>query len=75
LTTQYRNPLLFTPARPVPRRLAVVGAGTIGPDIGYYFKSAWPALELVLVDVAAPALERARVRIAEYVDKGRSGAS
>ena len=71
MTTQYRNPLLFTPARPVPSRLAVVGAGTIGPDIGYYFKSAWPALELVLVDVAAPALERARVRIAEYVDKGR----
>ena len=25
----------------------------------------------MLVDVAAPALERARVRIAEYVDKGR----
>jgi enoyl-CoA hydratase/3-hydroxyacyl-CoA dehydrogenase len=71
LTAQYRNPLLLTPARPTPRKLAVVGAGTIGPDIGYYFKSAWPALELVLVDVAPAALERARERIAAYADKGR----
>jgi enoyl-CoA hydratase/3-hydroxyacyl-CoA dehydrogenase len=70
LTPQYSNPLLVAPRRPEPRRLGVVGAGTIGPDIGYYFKCAWPGLELVLVDVAASALERARTRFAEYVDKG-----
>jgi enoyl-CoA hydratase/3-hydroxyacyl-CoA dehydrogenase len=70
LTVQYSNPLLVAPRRPPPRRLGVVGTGTIGPDIGYYFKSAWPGLELVLVDVAPSALERARVRIADYVDKG-----
>jgi enoyl-CoA hydratase/3-hydroxyacyl-CoA dehydrogenase len=70
LTTQHRNPLLVAPRRPVPRKLAVVGAGTIGPDIGYYFKSAWPELELVLVDIAEAPLQRASTRLAEYVDKG-----
>jgi enoyl-CoA hydratase/3-hydroxyacyl-CoA dehydrogenase len=70
LIVQYSNPLLVAPRRPAPKRLGVVGAGTIGPDIGYYFKSAWPGLELVLVDVAGPALERARTRLAAYVEKG-----
>jgi len=31
-----RNPLLQAPERPMPARVAVIGAGTIGPDIGYY---------------------------------------
>ena len=70
LTRPYRNPLLVAPRRRLPHRLAVVGAGTIGPDIGYYFKSAWPGLELVLVDVADAPLERARTRLAEYTAKG-----
>ena len=34
------NPLLATPARALPRAVAIIGAGTIGPDIGYYLKSA-----------------------------------
>jgi enoyl-CoA hydratase / 3-hydroxyacyl-CoA dehydrogenase len=29
------NPLLEASSRPAPRRVAVIGAGTIGPDIGY----------------------------------------
>jgi enoyl-CoA hydratase/3-hydroxyacyl-CoA dehydrogenase len=63
------NPLLRTPVRPLPQRVAVIGAGTIGPDIGYYLKSALPALELVLVDVRQEALDRALARFGEYADK------
>ncbi|HJO38212.1 MAG: 3-hydroxyacyl-CoA dehydrogenase/enoyl-CoA hydratase family protein [Vicinamibacterales bacterium] len=54
----------------MPQRIGIVGAGTIGPDIGYYLKSAIPDLTLVLVDVAPAALERAVARIEGYVDKG-----
>ena len=28
------NPLLIEPANPLPSEIAVIGAGTIGPDIG-----------------------------------------
>ena len=65
----YQNPLLETPARPLPRRVAVIGAGTIGPDIGYYLKSALPELELVLVDVAQAALDGGLQRFQEYSNK------
>ncbi len=68
----FRNPLLQTPARAMPARVAVIGAGTIGPDIGYYLKSARPALDLVLVDVAQAALDRALARIGEYAAKARA---
>ena len=68
-TMRYLNPLLAAPARALPRRVAVVGAGPIGPDVGYYLKSAIPDLELVLVDVAQPALDRAVARFAEYAAK------
>ena len=64
------NPLITTPSRPLPRSVAIVGAGTIGPDIGYYLKSALPDLELVLVDVDQAALDRALERIEAYVKKG-----
>jgi enoyl-CoA hydratase/3-hydroxyacyl-CoA dehydrogenase len=66
----FANPLLVTPERPLPRRVGIVGAGTIGPDIGYYLKSELPDLTLVLVDVAQPALDRAMQRIDGYVEKG-----
>ena len=64
-----RNPMLRTPVRPLPTRIAVIGAGTIGPDIGYYLKSALPALDLVLVDVRQDALDRAVARFGEYAAK------
>ncbi|OFZ84111.1 MAG: 3-hydroxyacyl-CoA dehydrogenase [Betaproteobacteria bacterium RBG_16_66_20] len=67
-----RNPLLQAPARPLPRRIALIGAGTIGPDIGYYLKSALPDLDLVLVDVAQAAVDRAVARFGEYAAKARS---
>ena len=34
MTARYANPLLATPTRPLPRAVAIIGAGTIGPDIG-----------------------------------------
>jgi enoyl-CoA hydratase/3-hydroxyacyl-CoA dehydrogenase len=67
-----RNPLLQAPARPLPKRIALIGAGTIGPDIGYYLKSALPDLELVLVDVAQGAVDRAVARFGEYAAKARA---
>lgn len=63
------NPLLSAPPRALPRRIAIVGAGTIGPDIGYYLKSALPAIELVLVDIAQAALDKAVGRFEEYAAK------
>ncbi|HEX7156418.1 MAG TPA: 3-hydroxyacyl-CoA dehydrogenase NAD-binding domain-containing protein, partial [Burkholderiaceae bacterium] len=63
------NPLLQAPARPLPRHVAIIGAGTIGPDIGYYLKSALPQIRLTLVDVVQPALDRALERCGEYAAK------
>jgi enoyl-CoA hydratase/3-hydroxyacyl-CoA dehydrogenase len=42
------NPLLRKPSRPLPKNVVVVGAGTIGPDIGYYLKSAIPDRSIAL---------------------------
>ena len=67
---QYNNPILIQPAGDMPRKIGIIGAGTIGPDIGYYLKSAIPALNLVLVDISRDALDRALDRIHAYADKG-----
>ncbi|MEZ5501022.1 MAG: 3-hydroxyacyl-CoA dehydrogenase/enoyl-CoA hydratase family protein [Steroidobacteraceae bacterium] len=66
-----QNPLLEQPDRGPPRRLGVIGAGTIGPDIAYYLLSEFAAAELVLIDIREPALEQARTRLAAYAEKGR----
>jgi enoyl-CoA hydratase/3-hydroxyacyl-CoA dehydrogenase len=63
------NPLLIKPQRPLPREVAVIGAGAIGPDIGYYLKSALPEIKLILVDIVEEPLKNAERRIAEYVKK------
>jgi enoyl-CoA hydratase / 3-hydroxyacyl-CoA dehydrogenase len=63
------NPLLESAVRGAPRRIAVIGAGTIGPDIGYYLKSALPGLELMLLDVRQEAVDAALVRLKGYADK------
>ena len=68
--TQFANPLLIHPSRPMPRRIGVVGAGTIGPDIGYYLASELPQCSLVLLDIDPEALPRARARVAGYTEKG-----
>jgi enoyl-CoA hydratase / 3-hydroxyacyl-CoA dehydrogenase len=64
-----QNPLLRKPSRPLPRCVVVVGAGTIGPDIGYYLKSALPDLKLYLIDISQPALDRAMQRFSDYTEK------
>jgi enoyl-CoA hydratase/3-hydroxyacyl-CoA dehydrogenase len=64
-----QNPLLRKSTRPLPRCAVVVGAGTIGPDIGYYLKSALPDLKLYLLDVSQAALDRAMQRFTEYTEK------
>jgi enoyl-CoA hydratase/3-hydroxyacyl-CoA dehydrogenase len=65
----FNNPLVRNSARPMPRHIVVVGAGTIGPDIGYYLKSALPNLKLTLLDVAQAPLDRAMQRISDYTRK------
>jgi enoyl-CoA hydratase/3-hydroxyacyl-CoA dehydrogenase len=70
--TLYRNkvnPLLIQSSRPLPVEVAVIGAGTIGPDIGYYLKSAMPDCKLFLVDIADEPLKRAKQRIIDYTEK------
>jgi len=69
-TRIHENPLLAPSSRPLPTKFAVVGAGTIGPDIGYYLGSALPDLTLYLIDVAEQPLERARERLTGYAKKG-----
>jgi enoyl-CoA hydratase/3-hydroxyacyl-CoA dehydrogenase len=64
-----QNPLLRKSSRPLPRCVVVVGAGTIGPDIGYYLKSALPDVKLYLIDISQPALDRAMQRFTDYTEK------
>ncbi len=66
----YNNPLIGVPSNPLPKHIGVIGAGTIGPDIAYYLKSAIPGLSLVLIDVVEDQLDKARARIEAYADKG-----
>ena len=63
------NPLLIEPKRPLPEQIAIIGAGTIGPDIGYYLKSALPAATLYLVDIAEEPLKNAEKRLIGYTEK------
>jgi enoyl-CoA hydratase/3-hydroxyacyl-CoA dehydrogenase len=65
----YYNPLIVKPERPMPKVVAMVGAGTIGPDIGYYLKSALPGIKLYLVDIVQKPLENAQKRIEGYIQK------
>jgi enoyl-CoA hydratase/3-hydroxyacyl-CoA dehydrogenase len=63
------NPLFIRTSRPLPKEVAILGAGTIGPDIGYYLKSALPQIKLLLVDVVDAPLKKAEKRLAEYTHK------
>src|SRR6516164_6036664 len=69
-TMTYANPLLHEPSHAMPSRVVIVGAGTIGPDIGYYLKSTIPNLTLHLLDVAQAPLDRAVERFKSYARKG-----
>lgn len=63
------NPLLKKPSRPLPREVAIVGAGTIGPDVGYYIKSALPDIRLFLVGRSELSLQNAEKRYQGYAAK------
>jgi enoyl-CoA hydratase / 3-hydroxyacyl-CoA dehydrogenase len=65
----FHNPLLTRPAYDLPKEIAVIGAGTIGPDIGYYLKSALPGITLYLVDVVEEPLKKAEKRLSDYIQK------
>src|SRR5512136_1258375 len=65
----FKNPLLRKSERPLPRQVAMIGAGTIGPDIGYYLKSALPDIKLFLVDVVEEPLKKAEQRLSGYARK------
>ncbi len=69
---KYLNPLLTKHERPLPSEVAIIGAGAIGPDIGYFFKFRLPDIKLILVDIAEKPLENARNRIEGYIQKGLS---
>jgi len=69
LYRSYFNPLLIKPHRPLPKEIAIIGAGTIGPDIGYYLKSALPGIKLFLVDIDEKPLQAAEKRIKSYTQK------
>ena len=64
-----QNPLSFKPAQSLPREIAIIGAGTIGPDIGYYLTTALPGSKLYLVDIVEDPLKNAEKRITGYVQK------
>ena len=70
LYPRFRNPLLGAPKRPLPKHVAIVGAGTIGPDVGYYLKSSLPDSTLTLIDVREEALASIRDRFASYAAEG-----
>lgn len=63
------NPLFLKPTRPLPNEIAIIGAGTIGPDIGYYLKVALPSSKLYLVDIAEESLKNAEKRYSRYAQK------
>jgi enoyl-CoA hydratase / 3-hydroxyacyl-CoA dehydrogenase len=63
------NPLFINPSRPMPKEVAMIGAGTIGPDIGYYIKTALPNIKLYLVDVVEEPLKNAQKRFEGYAKK------
>jgi len=69
LSARYANPLVAAPTRSLPRHVAVIGAGSIGPDIGYYLKSALPGIALTLVDVAQAPIDAALKRLSDYAQK------
>ena len=66
----FYNPFLIRPTRPVPDQMAVIGAGNIGADIAYFFRTGLPGTKLYLVDVVEDALTKAKERFEGYAQKG-----
>lgn len=70
LDVESSNPFLVDPADGLPSRIAVIGAGTIGPDIAYFFKHTRPTVDIVVVDIVEEALKSAEAHIEGLVEKG-----
>jgi len=70
LYPSFQNPYLIRPTRPIPEEMAVIGSGTIGPDIAYFFRTAFPEQKLYLVDVIEEPLKKAKERFEDYARKG-----
>jgi enoyl-CoA hydratase/3-hydroxyacyl-CoA dehydrogenase len=70
LYPSFQNPYLIRPTRPIPEEMAVIGSGTIGPDIAYFFRTAFPEKKLILVDVIEEPLKKAQARFEGYAKKG-----
>jgi enoyl-CoA hydratase/3-hydroxyacyl-CoA dehydrogenase len=70
LYPSFYNPFLIRPTRPIPEEIAVIGAGNIGPDIAYFFRTGLPETKLYLVDVIEEPLKKAKERFEEYAKKG-----
>jgi enoyl-CoA hydratase/3-hydroxyacyl-CoA dehydrogenase len=66
----FYNPFLIRPTRPIPEEMAVIGAGNIGPDIAYFFRTGFPEKKLYLVDVIEEPLKKAQQRFEGYAKKG-----
>jgi enoyl-CoA hydratase/3-hydroxyacyl-CoA dehydrogenase len=66
----FQNPFLIRPSRPIPEEMAVIGAGNIGPDIAYFFRTGFPEKKLYLVDVIEEPLKKAKERFEGYAQKG-----
>lgn len=66
----FQNPFLIRPTRPMPKEMAVLGAGSIGPDIAYFFRTALPQQKLYLVDIVEEPLKKAQQRFEGYAKKG-----
>jgi enoyl-CoA hydratase/3-hydroxyacyl-CoA dehydrogenase len=68
----FENPLIAPRSRPLPLRIAVIGSGTIGPDIAYYLQAALPKAAVTLVDISQAAIDSALVRLRGYTEKAVS---
>ncbi len=66
----FQNPFLIRPTRPMPKEMAVLGAGNIGPDICYFFRTALPKQKMYLVDIVEDPLKKAQQRFEGYAKKG-----
>ena len=69
LYSSYVNPFLIESTRSMPEKMAVIGAGNIGPDIAYYLRTGCPDKKLYLVDVIEEPLKKAEARFKGYAKK------
>lgn len=70
LYPSFYNPFLIRPDRDLPKEMAVIGAGHIGPDIAYFLRTGLPEKKLYLVDAVEEPLKNAEERFKGYAQKG-----